>query len=31
MAYRRGWAGGGKRSFWKKPFRDLHYRLRVPF
>jgi GT2 family glycosyltransferase len=31
MAWRGAWAGGGKRAFWKKPFRDLHYRLRVPF
>jgi GT2 family glycosyltransferase len=31
MAYRQAWtAGKSKRPFWKKPFRDLHYRLRIP-
>ena len=31
-AYHRSWTSGAKkRSFWKKPFKDLHYRLRLPF
>ncbi len=30
-AYRKAWrAGNGKRKFWKRPFKDIHYRLRLP-
>ncbi len=31
VEYHRNWNSGGKKTpFWKKPFKDLHYRLRLP-